>query len=65
MMRALDARQSRWSVSDPAKQKLVYKRCTGECGTAVITTLGSNYIIRTHKHRLRNKRELPFRRNHW
>jgi hypothetical protein len=32
-------------------------KCTTD---AVIKTLGSNYIIRTHKQRSRNKRELPF-----
>jgi hypothetical protein len=48
-----------------ATKKLVHKTRHGECRTdAVITTLGSNYIIRTHKQRLRNKRELPFRCNH-
>jgi hypothetical protein len=27
---------------------------------ALVITLSSNYTIRTHKHRLGNKRELPF-----
>jgi hypothetical protein len=47
-------------------QILVRKTRHDECGTdAAIITLGSNYIMRTHKHRSTNKRELPFRCNHW
>ena len=58
--------KTRMTHRSASYQKLVRKTRHGECGTdAVIITLGSNYIIRTHKHRLSNKRELPFRCNHW
>ena len=60
-----DARTGRWAITlvglRPAKPKACLQTLHGECGIgAVITTLGSNYIIRTHKHRPRNKREPLF-----